>query len=30
MVGIDHPDCDAWELTFHLVLIAEMADTTSG
>ena len=30
MVGIDHPDCDAWELTFHLVLSAEIADTTSG
>ena len=30
MVGIDPPDCDAWELTFHLVLSAEIADTTSG
>ena len=29
MVGVDHPDCDAWELTFHLVLFAKIADTTS-
>ena len=30
MVGVDHPDCDAWELTFHLVLFAKIADTSSG
>jgi hypothetical protein len=24
MVGIDHPDCDAWELTFHLVLLPRL------